>query len=221
MTEYQYQSVIIADDHKMVINGIRLLLGKRFEHIYEAYDGASAVSLALRHRPELMIVDYTMPDMTGDQVVQTVKDKVKDVKFLAYSFNFNADAIHKMFFAGVNGYVVKSEDDDEFLIALDAIMEGRDFFCKEARNHIINRISPLDQSTRVIAANTEFTLKEIEIIRLICQQKNAKEISARVALTERTVEQYRSSIVKRIGEKSIVGIVKFALKNGIVRLEDL
>lgn len=220
MTEKRYHSVLVVDDHKMIVNGIRLLIGDSFHEFYAAYDGAEAVSMALRYQPKLIVIDYSLPDTHGDAVVNTIRQKVKDAKFLVYSFNFNAEAINKMFFAGVNGYVVKSENDDEFLDAIDVIMDGREYFCKEARSHIINRILPGDNA-KFIAANTEFTQKEIEIIRLICQQKNAKEISSQVFLSERTVEQYRSSIVRRIGEKSIIGIVKFALKNGIVRLEDL
>lgn len=217
----KYHSVLVVDDHKMIVNGIKLLIGDSFQHFYAAHDDAEAVSMALRYQPKLIIMDFSLPDTSGDIVVQTIRQKIKDVKVLVYSFNFNAEAIHKMFFAGVNGYVVKSENDDEFLDAIDAVLEDRDYFCKEARNHILNRILPVSENAKFIAANTEFTQKEIEIIRLICQQKNAKEISSLVFLSERTVEQYRSSIVRRIGEKSIIGILKFALKNGIVRLEDL
>lgn len=221
MTEKKYRSVLVIDDHKMIVNGIALLIGEYFEHFHTAHDGVTAVSMALRHRPELVIVDFSLPDTTGDQVVKTIRGHLPEVKCLVYSFNFTAEAIHKMFFAGVNGYVVKSENDEEFLHAVHIIMEGREFFCREARNNIINRISHREENTRFIAASTEFTKKEIEIIRLICRQKNAREISEEVELSERTVEQYRSNIVKKIGEKSIVGIVKFALKNGIIRLEDL
>jgi DNA-binding NarL/FixJ family response regulator len=220
MIEQKYHSVLVVDDHKMIVNGIRLLIGNHFKEFYAACDGAEALSLALRYQPELVIMDYSLPNTDGDVIVKTIRQKLKDVKVLVYSFNFNADAINKMFFAGVNGYVVKSENDEEFIDAIDAIMDGREYFCKEARSHIINRLQP-GNNTKFLAANTEFTEKEIQIIRLICQQKNAKEISGEVYLSERTVEQYRSSIVRRIGEKSIIGILKFALKNGIVRLEDL
>ena len=126
-----------------------------------------------------------------------------------------------MFGAGIHGYVVKGEDDAEFTKAVTYLLEGKDYFCKEARNHIINRISFEEDHSRLIVANTEFSGKEIEIIRLICQQKTAKEIAALVYLSERTVEQYRSNIGKRIGARNMGGIIKFALQYGIIELEDL
>jgi DNA-binding NarL/FixJ family response regulator len=140
---------------------------------------------------------------------------------LGYSFNINAPAILKMFSAGIHGYVIKGENDEEFNKAVAYLLEGKDYFCKEARNHIINRISFEDDHTKLIIANTGFSAKEIEIIRLSCKQKTARQISRLVYLSERTVEQYRSNIIKRIGARNIAGIIKFALQHGIIELEDL
>lgn len=221
MNKPAYTSVLVVDDHKMIVNGIRITIGDLFSDFYEAYNGASALELALQHQPQLVIMDYQLPDATGDMIVKEVRYKCPHSRILAYSFNFDEQAILKMFSAGVNGYVLKSEDDAEFLQAIHYVLEGRDYYCKEARNHIINRIAFQDDNTKLMVANMEFSQKEIEIIRLICYQKTAKEISEQVYLSERTVEQYRSNINKRIGARNLVGVIKFALKNGIIRIEEL
>jgi DNA-binding NarL/FixJ family response regulator len=221
MQEEQYRSVLVIDDHNMVVNGIKLLIGEDFKEFYYANDGTTGIELALKHRPQLVIADYVLPDKSGDEVVREIRYRCPQTRILGYSFNVNAASILKMFAAGINGYVVKSEDDEEFIKAITYLLQGKDYFCKEARNHIINRVSIEEDQTRVIVSGTEFSSKEIEIIRLICRQKTAKEISQLVFLSERTVEQYRSNILKRIGARNMGGIIKFALKYGVIDLEDL
>ncbi len=190
-SQKQYGSLLVVDDHNMIVNGIRLLIGDQFQDIWQANTIAAGLALATATR------------------------------ILAYSFNGYSAAVLKMFGAGVHGYVIKSEDDEEFVRAVGTLLEGKEYFCREARNHIIHRVFPEEEHPRLIVANTGFSAKEIEIIRLICQQKTAREISSQVYLSERTVEQYRSNISKRIGARNIAGIIRFALQNHIIDLADL
>ncbi len=217
----KYHSLLVIDDHNMIVNGIRLLLGDYFGEFYHANEGAKGMSLALEHQPQLVVIDYLLPDMSGDAVVKEIKYRCPSTRILAYSFNGYSAAVIRMFEAGVHGYVIKNEDDLEFTKAVESLLEGKDYFCREARTHIIQRVFPEEEHPRLIVANTGFSAKEIEIVRLICQQKTAREIAALVYLSERTVEQYRSNISKRIGAKNIAGIIRFALQNGIIDLGDL
>ncbi|GGA99369.1 response regulator [Puia dinghuensis] len=217
----QYGSLLVIDDHNMIVNGVRLLIGERFRDIWHANDGATGLALAVQRQPNLVIVDFVLPDGTGDALVKEIKYRCPATRMLAYSFNGYSAAVLKMFGAGVHGYVIKSEDDEEFVRAVTALLDGKEYFCKEARNHIIHRVFPEEEHPRLIVANTGFSGKEIEIIRLICQQKTAKEISRIVFLSERTVEQYRSNITKRIGARNVAGIIRFALQNHIIDLADL
>jgi DNA-binding NarL/FixJ family response regulator len=216
-----YGSLLVIDDHNMIVNGIRLLIGNRFQDIWQANSAATGLTLATQRQPQLVIVDYVLPDGTGDILVKEVKYRCPATRILAYSFNGYSAAVLKMFGAGVHGYVIKSEDDEEFVHAVGTLLEGKEYFCREARNHIIHRVFPEEEHPRLIVANTGFSAKEIEIIRLICQQKTAREISAQVYLSERTVEQYRSNISRRIGARNIAGIIRFALQNHIIDLADL
>jgi DNA-binding NarL/FixJ family response regulator len=217
----KYHSLLVIDDHNMIVNGIRLLIGDQFGEFYQANNGAAGMALALEHQPQLVIVDQVLPDCSGDVIVKEIKYRCAGTRILAYSFNGYAAAVLKMFDAGVHGYVIKNEDDTEFNKAVEFLLEGKDYFCKEARNHIIHRVFPEEEHPRLIVANTGFSAREIAIIRLVCQQKTAKEISQQVHLSERTVEQYRSNISKRIGARNMAGIIRFALQNGIIDLGDL
>ncbi len=219
----KYDKVLVIDDHKMVANGIKFLIGAFFKEFHMAHDGASGISMALQYFPDLVVVDYTLPDTNGDLLVKEIKYKLPETRVLAYSFSYSADSIVKMLQSGVNGYVIKKEDDNEFLQAVHQLMNGREYFCKEARNHIINRFSSNgdELALKHIIANTKFSGKELELIKLLCRQMTAKEIGTHLHLSERTVEQYRSNIARRIGAKNLAGIIKFALQNGIVLLDDL
>lgn len=217
-----YKSALVIDDHKMVANGIKLLIGSLFENFHMAHDGANGMSKALQHFPQLIIVDYFLPDTTGDLLVRELKYKIPSAKILAYTFTYSPDAIIKMLQAGTNGYVIKKEEDEEFLKAVHLLLEGRDYFCKEARTHIINRFSGTeDHSFKHIIANTKFSGKELELIKLLCKQMNTKEIGNHLNLSNRTVEQYRSNITRRISAKNLAGVIKFALQNGIIEIDEL
>jgi DNA-binding NarL/FixJ family response regulator len=216
-----YHSVLVIDDHHMIVNGIRLLIGDRFKDFYQANDAAGGIQLATEHQPQLVIVDQTLPDSSGDMVVREIRYRCVSTRILAYSFNSNAAAIIKLFEAGVHGYLIKSEDDAEFERAVTTLLEGKDYFCREARAYIINRIFPEEDRPGLVIANTGFSAKELQIIRLICRQMTAREISKEVYLSERTVEQYRSNITRRIGARNVAGVIKFALQHGIITLEDL
>jgi DNA-binding NarL/FixJ family response regulator len=216
-----YSSLLVIDDHNMIVNGIRLLIGNRFQDVWQANTAAAGLALATQRQPQLVVVDYVLPGGTGDAIVKEMKYRCPATRILAYSFNGYSAAVLKMFGAGVHGYVIKSENDEEFVHAVGTLLEGKEYFCREARNHIIHRVFPEEEHPRLIVANTGFSAKEIEIIRLICQQKTAREISTLVYLSERTVEQYRSNISRRIGARNIAGIIRFALQNHIIDLADL
>jgi len=115
-----YHSLLVIDDHNMIVNGIRLLIGDWFSVFYHANDGATGIRLALEHQPQLVIVDQVLPDHSGDAVAREIKYRCPTTRILAYSFNVNATSILKMFEAGVHGYVIKSENDAEFEKAVAA-----------------------------------------------------------------------------------------------------
>lgn len=218
-----YPSVLVIDDHKMVTNGVKLLIGSLFEHFYVAHDGATAIHKAALYAPELIITDFFLPDTHGDVLVRQLKYKHPSIKILAYSFSYAADTIIKMLKSGVNGYVIKKEDDEEFINAIHLLMQDRDYFCKEARLHIVNRFatSTDDYAIKHMIANIQFSGKELEMIRLLCKQMNSKEISTHLHLSERTVEQYRSNVMQKVKAKNLAGVIKFAIQNGVIMLEDL
>jgi len=217
----KFHSVLVIDDHKMIVIGIKLLIMDRFRDFYQAGNGTTGIELAHKHQPDLVIVDNVLPDMSGDMVTREIRYRCPETRILGYSFNMSTASVLTMVEAGLHGYVDKSENDEEFTNAVTALLEGKDYFSEEARHYLIKDPPFGEEHTGLIAANTGFSIKEIEIIRLICKQKKVKEISRQVQLPEKTVEQCLSNITDRIGARNTAGIIKFAIQQGIIGLEDL
>jgi len=131
-----YDSLLVIDDHKMVVISLRLLIGHLFREFYHTKDGVGGIALAMGHQPQLVIVDNQLPDLPGDVVVRQIKSHCPQTRILGYSFSTSGASIRKMYDAGVNGYVDKSESDTELSKAVQHLMEGKDYFSKEAREQI-------------------------------------------------------------------------------------
>ena len=117
-----YDSILVIDDHNMIVNGVRLLIGHRFHEFLHANTGAAGTALAIKEQPSLVIVDLVLPDLAGDAIVREIKYRSPGTRILAYSFNAYSAAVLKMFNAGVHGYLVKSEDDTEFVKAVMTLL---------------------------------------------------------------------------------------------------
>ncbi len=219
----KYKSILVIDDHSMVAQGIKMVAGSLFQNFNIANDAGSGMSLALRYFPELIIVDFYLPDLPGDILVRLLKEKLPSSKILAYSFSYSTDSIIKMLKAGVDGYTLKRENETEFINAIHLLMQGREYFCKEARVHIVNRYATAtdDFAIKHVISNVKLSGKELEIIRLLCKQMSTREIGHYLNLSVRTVEQYRSNIMRKVNAKSVAGILKFAIQNGIIFVEEL
>ena len=131
-----YDSMLIIDDHNMVVISLRLLIGHLFREFYHTRDGTAGIALAIQKQPRLVIVDNQLPDLPGDKVVREIKRHCPQTRILGYSFSTSGVSIRKMYEAGVNGYVDKSESDTELNKAVQQLMEGKDYFSKEAREQI-------------------------------------------------------------------------------------
>jgi two-component system response regulator EvgA len=133
----KYDSILIIDDHNMVVISLRLLIGHLFREFYHTRDGAAGIMLATQKQPRLVIVDNQLPDLPGDAVVRQIRLHCPQTRILGYSFSTSGVSIRKMYEAGVNGYVDKSESDTELNKAVQELMEGRTISAKKPANKYI------------------------------------------------------------------------------------
>jgi len=140
MSEVQakYDSVLVIDDHKMVILGLRLTIGSLFSAFYHTREGSMGISMGKKYQPQLVIVDNQLPDLAGDVVVREIGRHCPDARILGYSFTMDTGSIQKMYEAGIHGYVDKSEADAELSRAVCRLLEGGEYFSKEALTHLLH-----------------------------------------------------------------------------------
>jgi DNA-binding NarL/FixJ family response regulator len=208
--------IVIADDYPMFREGIRLMLEKTagIQIAGEANDGRELLKVIRENKPDVVITDIEMPIMNGIEVTKAIKKEFPALPVVALTMYGDDHLLVDMLEAGANGYLLKSTTKEELIEGIKAVNEGDNYFC----NATTLKLSKIIAKSRFYKTDdASFSEKEIEIIKLICEQYVSKEIADRTSLTFRTVEKYRHNIMEKTGSRNLVGIVIYAIKNGIYK----
>jgi two-component system, NarL family, response regulator NreC len=209
--------IIIADDHELYLDGLQLFLSRQKNYcvIGRAKNGKELVDLALQLRPDIVITDIIMPLMSGIVATKLITENLPDVKCIALSMFNEENQIIKMLEAGAVGYMLKNADKDEVLNALESVSRNNHYYCKSTSSKLAVLLSQKQFNPNLKSQQYLFTEKELEIIRLICEENTTIEISNQLYLSMRTVEGYRTRILEKMQVKSAAGVVKYAIKHGL------
>ncbi len=213
----------VADDHEIFLDGLALMLSRQ-EHITlvgQAADGRELVELVNAENPDVVMTDIKMPRMDGIAATRMLVQQNPEVRVIALSMFDEEDLIVEMLEAGAKGYLLKNADKQEILEAIASVYEDRVYYCKSTSAKLAgmiakSRFNPYKQKETIT-----FTDREQEIIRLICQQFTAQQIGERIFLSKRTVEGYRTRILEKMNVRNTAGVVMYALKNNLVKEEDI
>jgi DNA-binding NarL/FixJ family response regulator len=206
--------VLIADDHGVVRGGLRLLLDRQadMEVVGEASDGAEAVAETLATRPDLAILDVAMPRLTGIQATREIKAHAPDVDVLILSMHDDERYLFEALKAGASGYVLKSEADHDLVDAVRAISRGESFLTNAAQRSLV-REWMADGAT---GPAEPLTPREQEVLKLIAEANTNREIGAILHLAEKTVESHRANILRKLGMRDRVQLVRYAIRRGLI-----
>ena len=206
--------VLIADDHGVVRGGLRLLLDRQpdMEVVAEAADGAEAVAEALAARPDLAILDVAMPRLTGLQAAREIKAHAPDVNVLILSMYDDERYLLEALKAGASGYVLKHEADHDLVAAARAVVRGESFLTNAAQRSLV-REWMADGSE---GPREPLTPREQEVLKLIAEAHTNREISEILHLAEKTVESHRANILRKLGMRDRVELVRYAIRRGLV-----
>jgi DNA-binding NarL/FixJ family response regulator len=214
--------VIIADDHAVVRKGLKTLLQDetQIEIISEAVDGFDTIDKVLILKPDVLLLDITMPDMSGLEVARILSNKMPTTHVLIFSMHANSEYIIKALENGAKGYLLKDSDKDEIMKAIKAVAKGKKYFPPDISEIIINELLRKTTSKLVEKSNhktqeafSSLTQKEIEILKLVVEGKSSREISEMLVLSIRTVDKHRSNIMKKTNAKNTADLVKMAIEN--------
>ena len=206
--------LLIADDHGVVRGGLKLLLDRQrdMEVVAEAADGAEAVAQALAYRPDLAILDVAMPRLTGLQATREIRSLAPDVAVLILSMHDDERYLFEALKAGASGYVLKHEADHDLVDAVRAVHRGESFLTNAAEHSLV-REWMADDST---GPREPLSPREQEVIKLIAEAHTNREIGAILHLADKTVESHRANILRKLGMRDRVELVRYAIRRGLI-----
>jgi DNA-binding NarL/FixJ family response regulator/two-component sensor histidine kinase len=206
--------VLIVDDHPVVRDGLRGAFGPgpEFEVVGEAADGAEAVTQTLAHRPDIAILDVAMPRLTGLQATREIKALAPDVDVLILSMHDDERYLFEALKAGASGYVLKHEADHYLVDAVRAVAAGDSFLTNAAQRALVRTWMQDDSS----GPREPLTPREQEVIKLIAEAHTNREIGAILHLADKTVESHRANILRKLGMRDRVELVRYAIRRGLI-----
>jgi DNA-binding NarL/FixJ family response regulator len=207
-------SLLIADDHGIVRGGLRALLDRQpdLEVVAEAADGAEALEQALALRPDLCILDVAMPKLTGLQVARELKSQAPTMQVLMLSMHDDERYLFEALRAGASGYVLKREADQDLVNAIRAVMRGEPFLTNDAQRSLV-REWMADGSS---GPTEPLTPREQEVLKLIAEAHTNREIGEILHLSEKTVESHRGNLLRKLGMRDRVELVRYAIRRGLI-----
>ncbi|HEY5995570.1 MAG TPA: response regulator transcription factor [Candidatus Deferrimicrobiaceae bacterium] len=202
--------VLIADDHAMFRQGLSELLGAKEGIVVAgtAKDGAEALSLASSLRPDVLILDLSMPDIDGFEVARRIRELGLGVKVLVLSMHKDSGSIRRALDLGVDGYILKEEAFDDLARAIEVVRAGGRFLSppvRSAANRIVGETGP-----------EMLTARERQVVSLIAAGKSTREIAEELGIGVKTVETHRGHIMEKLGFRKTAQIAVYAMKEGLI-----
>jgi two-component system, NarL family, response regulator NreC len=205
--------VLVADDHEIVLQGLKTVLDREgFEIVGEASDGAQAVALAVELRPDLIVMDISMPVMTGIEAAAQIRRSVPDAKLLLLTVHTENRYILEALRSGIRGYVLKSRAASELIEAIQEILNGRVYLSPGISQTVVEAY--LQQNN----TDTEsLTRRELQVLQLVAEGKTTKEIAAALDVSAKTADSHRSNIMHKLNLHSVADLVRYAIRRGLVQ----
>jgi DNA-binding NarL/FixJ family response regulator len=211
--------VLIADDHALIRRGVRDLLGARsgWRVVGEACTGADAVRKAVELRPDIAILDFSMPELNGPAAAVQIAEKVPEMGVVVLTMHDSEQVMREVLQTGARGLVLKSDADRDLLEAVEAVAKKRYFFTTRLSELVLGRYlaGPTAQEKEKSKA-TQLTERECEVMRLLADGMSSKQAAKRLQISTRTVESHRINIHRKLGFNSIAKLVQYAIRHGIV-----
>ena len=210
---------LLADDHAVMRRGIRDILeaDTDIDVIGEAGDGREAIRLAEKLKPDVLVIDLGMPELNGLDAIRHIRREQPEVELLVFSMHDSEELIREVFGAGARGYVLKSDAVLYLTEAVKSLSRHKPYFTPRISEAILNSLASANGGHAGGDAVGPLSGREREILQLLAENKTNKEIAVRLGISVRTVETHRRTIMQKLNANSIVELVHYAIRNGIVQ----
>jgi len=208
-------TILVADDHQIVRQGLKRLLSKRgdFAIVAEASDGEQAVEIAGRQHPDVVLMDISMPRLSGIDATRRITAGGRS-KVLALSMHDGQSYVEEALRAGASGYVHKNASAEDLFSAIDAVRTGESYLSPTVTQQVVDAIArPGERPSSAISALTQ---REREVLKLIADGLSSKEIAAQLGVSLKTIESHRANLMDKLDIHKVSGLVRFAVRAGLV-----
>lgn len=206
--------VLLADDHHSILRGVRSQIESsgRFQIVGEAGGGRDAHRLARELKPDIAVIDYSLPEMNGLDLAGAIKRDSPETEIVFFTIHDRDEIISSALKAGVRGYVVKMDPDEHLLAALDALSAGRPYFSPTVSDTVLKQFLDFKPGANV----GPLTQREREIVQLIAEGCLNKEIASRLGINIKTVETHRATAMRKLKIRTTAGVVRWAVRNNLI-----
>jgi DNA-binding NarL/FixJ family response regulator len=212
--------ILLADDHDLTRAGLRYLLEKQndWNICGEASNGRIAVEMAEKLRPDLAILDMSMPELNGLEVTRHILKKQPYAKILIYTMHETERIIIDALEAGAHGIVLKSDAGENMVAAVESIAKGRRFFTSRVAETVVEAYFSKKSSREADShGHVVLTSREREVVQLLAEGKSNKEVADHLGISARTAEGHRSEIMRKLRFESLAELIRYAIRNEIVQ----
>ena len=210
--------VVIAEDHTLVRVGMRLLLESipGITVVGEAADGEEALTLIRATLPDCVLMDLAMPRMSGLEAIRIAKTEFPHLPIIVLSMHADEAYVSRAMAAGADGYILKGSEKSELELALQTVMNGARYLTPAISESVVAALTRRADSPDDGSPLRALTPRQREVLRLVAEGMSTKQVASRLGLSAKTVEAHRGAIMQRLGIRDVPGLVRFALKAGLI-----
>jgi DNA-binding NarL/FixJ family response regulator len=211
--------VLLADDHEVLRRGLRQIIEDQpgWAVCGEAGNGREAVELATQEKPDVAVLDISMPELNGLEATRQIRRASPRTEVLVFTMHENENLVREVLSAGARGYLMKSDAARHIVAAVDALSKHKPFFTSNVSETLLEGFLRASARTETGAERDTITRREREIIQLLAEGHSNKAVAAKLGISVKTAETHRATIMRKLGASSVVEIVRYAIRNGIAQ----
>jgi DNA-binding NarL/FixJ family response regulator len=210
--------ILLADDHDIVRRGLRELLEQQpgWSVCAEAANGREAVEMALEHRPQVAILDLTMPELNGLEATRRIRQALPETQVLVFTMHDSEELLRGVLRAGARGYLLKSDAARQLVPAVESLAQRKAFFSGRVSEVLLEGFLDSERRRSDELGIERLTAREREIVQLLAEGKSNKEVARALDLSVKTVETHRGAVMRKLDLHSIADLVRFAIRNHMI-----
>ena len=210
--------IVIADDHAILREGITALLAGEgdLEVVEQVDNGRDAVRAVAKHRPELVVMDLSMPKTNGTEAIRHIKKRYPDTKIIALTVHKADEYINATLGAGAEGYLLKDDSLSELLTAIRRVLSGKRYLSPSVADKVVNGYLGQQVVSHATTSWETLTHREREVIKLVAEGYKNREVAEYLSISPKTVEKHRANLMKKLGLRSAADLTAYAIEKGLV-----